>query len=46
MLDDLADDDSESPAIGIVPAGVPWEEVRNHIKIAQHPLLVSPDDLG
>ncbi len=46
MLDDLAYDDSESPAIGIVPAGVPWEEVRNHIKIGHHPLLVSPDDLG
>lgn len=46
MLDDLAYEDSESPAIGLVPAGVPWEEVQNHIKIAHHPLLVPLDDSG
>lgn len=40
MLDDLAYEDSESPAIGVVPAGVSWEEVQDHIKIAHHPLLV------
>jgi hypothetical protein len=40
MLDELAYDDSESPAIGLVPAGVSWEDVENHIKIAHHPLLV------
>ena len=40
MLDDLEYDDSESPAIGLVPAGVPWEDVQDHIKIAHHPLLV------
>lgn len=40
MLDDLEYDDSESPAIGLVPAGVSWEEVQNHIKIAHNPLLV------
>ncbi len=40
MLDDLTYDDSESPAIGLVPPGVPWSEVEDHIKIAHHPLLV------
>src|SRR6266702_8962108 len=40
VLDDLAYEDSESPAIGVVPAGVSWEEVKDHIKIAHHPLLV------
>ncbi len=40
MLDDLEYDDSESPATGLVPAGVPWEDVQDHIKIAHNPLLV------
>jgi hypothetical protein len=40
VLDDLEYDDIESPAIGLVPAGVPWEDVQDHIKIAQTPLLV------
>ena len=40
MLDDLTYDDSEAPAIGLVPAGVSWTEVQDHIKIAHHPLLV------
>jgi hypothetical protein len=40
VLDDLTYEDSESPAIGLVPAGVSWEEVQDHIKIAHHPLLV------
>src|SRR5712691_2829936 len=39
MLDNLGVDDSESPAISLVPAGVGWEEVRNHIKIGHDPLL-------
>ena len=43
MLDDLEYDDSEPPAIGLVRAGVPWEEVQDHIKIAHHPLLVLPE---
>lgn len=42
MLDDLEYDDSESPAIGLVPAGVPWEDVQDHLKIAHHPLVVLP----
>jgi hypothetical protein len=46
MLDDLAYDDSDAPAIGLVPAGVSWDEVRDHIKIAHSPLLVSPDGDG
>jgi hypothetical protein len=40
VLDDLTYDDSESPSIGLVPAGVPWAAVEDHIKIAHHPLLV------
>ena len=43
MLDDLEYEDSESPAIGLVHAGVPWEDVQDHIKIAHHPLLVLPE---
>ena len=43
MLDDVEYDDSESPAIGLLPPGVPWEDIQDHIKIAHHPLLVLPD---
>ena len=46
MLDDLDIDDSDSPAIGLVPPGVSWDEVRDHIKIAHHCLLVPPADGG
>jgi len=46
MLDDLAYDDSEPPAIGLVPAGVSWDEVQDHIKIAHSPLLVRPEASG
>ena len=46
MLQDLEFDDSDSPAIGLVPPGVSWDEVRDHIKIAHHSLLVSPADGG
>ena len=42
MLDDLNFDDSDAPAIGLVPPGVSWAEVRDHIKIAHHSLLVPP----
>ena len=42
MLEDLEVDDSDSPAIGLVPPGVSWEQVRDHIKIAHHSLLVPP----
>jgi hypothetical protein len=40
VLDDVEYEDSELPAIGLVHDGVPWEDVRDHIKIAHHPLLV------
>jgi hypothetical protein len=40
VLDDLEFDDSDSPAIGLVPPGVSWQEVHDHIKIAHHSLLV------
>ncbi len=43
MLEDLDIDDSDSPAIGLVPPGVTWAEVRDHNKIAHHTLLVHPD---
>jgi len=46
VLDDLEYDDSESPAIGLVPAGVPWDEVQNHIKIAHSPLLVARGEIA
>ena len=42
MLYNLEIDDSDSPAIALVPSGVSWAEVRDHIKIAHHPLLVPP----
>ena len=40
MLEDLEFDDGDTPAIGLVPPGVTWEEVHDHIKIAHHHLLV------
>lgn len=43
MLEDLDIDDSGSPAIGVVPPGVSWDEVRDHIKIAHHHLVVLAD---
>lgn len=46
MLDDLGCDDSDSPAIGLVPAGISWDEVHDHLKIAHSPLLIEPDDGG
>lgn len=46
MLDDLEYDDSDAPAIGLVPDGVSWTEVRDHIKLAHAPLLVPAADGG
>jgi len=46
MLEDLEFDDSDSPAIGLVPPGVSWQQVRDHIKIAHHHLLVPAADGG
>jgi hypothetical protein len=46
MLDGLAYDDSEAPTIGLVPEGVSWDDVHDHIKIAHSPLLVGPGDGG
>jgi len=40
VLDEVEYDDSEPPAIGVVPAGVPWDDVQDHIKLAHNPLLV------
>jgi hypothetical protein len=44
VLHELDYDDSDSPSIGLVPPGVTWEDVYDHIKIAHHPLLVVLDD--
>ncbi len=44
MLDDLDIDDSGSPAIALVPPGITWQQVRDHIKIAHHHLLVPSAD--
>jgi hypothetical protein len=46
MLDDLAYDDSAAPAIGLVPPGVSWDEIRDHIKIAHSHLLIPPGSDG
>ena len=46
MLDDLDYDDSEEPAIGLVPPGASWDEVRDHIKIVHGPLLIGPAASG
>ena len=43
MLDNLDIDDSDSPAIGLVPPGVSWDEIRDHIKIAHNHMLVLDD---
>jgi hypothetical protein len=42
VLEDLDFDDSDSPPIGLVPPGISWEQVHDHIKIAHHSLLVPP----
>ena len=46
MLEDLEFDDAGAPAIGLVPPGVSWQQVRDHIKIAHHHLLFPPADGG
>jgi hypothetical protein len=46
VLDDLAHDDSDSPAIGLVPPGVPWDDIRDHIKIVHAPLLALLGNAG
>jgi hypothetical protein len=44
VLENLDIDDSDSPAIGLVPPGVTWQEVRDHMKIAHHAVLMPPSD--
>ena len=46
MLDDLEFDDGDAPPIGLVPPGVSWDDVRDHIKIAHHSLLIPPPSDG
>jgi hypothetical protein len=43
VLDDVEYDDAGSPAIGLLPPGVPWQDIEDHIKISHHPLLVLRD---
>ena len=44
MLDGLTYDDSEAPAIALVPPGTSWDAVHDHIKIAHDFLLVGVAD--
>ncbi len=44
MLDGLTYDDSEAPAIALVPQGTSWDAVHDHIKIAHDFLLVAAAD--
>jgi hypothetical protein len=46
VLDDLSYDDSDEPGVALVPAGVSWDEVEDHIKIVHGPLVAGPDDRG
>ena len=46
MLEDLEFDDVGSPAIGLVPPGVSWQQVHDHIKIAHHHRRIPPADGG
>jgi hypothetical protein len=46
VFENLDVDDSESPPIGLVPAGTGWSEVTDHVKIVHNPLLVGPDADG
>jgi hypothetical protein len=46
VLENLEVDDSEPPAIGLAGAGVGWDEVADHLKIAHNPVLVGPDGDG
>ena len=46
MLEDLEFDDAGSPAIGLVPPGVTWQQVHDHIKIAHHHLLIPRPTAG
>jgi hypothetical protein len=46
VLEDLDFDDSDSPPIGLVPPGITWDQVHDHIKIAHHSLLIPPSADG
>ncbi len=37
MLEDLEFDDGDAPPIGLIPPGVSWQQVRDHVKIAASP---------
>lgn len=42
MFENMDTDDSDSPAIGLIPSGATWQEVRDHMKIAHHAVLMPP----
>jgi hypothetical protein len=44
VLEDLEFDDGDAPPIGLIPPGVSWQQVRDHVKIAHHPVLMPPAD--
>jgi hypothetical protein len=44
VLEDLEFDDGDSPPIGLIPPGVSWQEVRDHVKIAHHSILMPPPE--
>ena len=44
VLGNLEYDDSESPAIGVAPAGTTRDEVLDHVKIMHSPLVIWPPD--
>jgi hypothetical protein len=46
VFENLDIDDSDSPAIGLIPPGATWQEVRDHMKIAHHAVLMPPADDG
>lgn len=46
MFDGMAYDDSDFPAIGLVPLDASWDDILDHIKIAHDFLLIQPGGDG
>ena len=43
MFQEVDVDDTELPAITVIPQSATWDEVYDHIKISHAPLLVIPE---
>jgi hypothetical protein len=43
VFEELDVDDTELPAITVVPLSATWDEVYDHIKISHAPLVVIPE---